>query len=151
TVRSVCRTRFACEGQLIEASVILTPMPINPGDSGGPVVNDDGELVGGVSGWLTEVRQVSYCIDVKEVRAFVAAARKLLLTPKTAADYHGRGLHYFDKGRYTRAVADFTQAIRLDPKHAPSYRSRGLSFLVNREYEKAVADFTQAIQLDPKD
>jgi tetratricopeptide (TPR) repeat protein len=150
TVRQVCHTRLACEDQMIEARVILTPMPVNPGDSGGPVVNDDGELVGVVSAWLTEVRQVSYCIDVKEVRGFVAAARKLL-SPATAAGYHARGLHYLGKGRYARAAADFTQAIRLDPKHAPSYRGRGISFLVTREYEKAVADFTRAIRLDPKD
>ncbi len=56
----------------IDCMILETDAPVNPGDSGGPVVNDRGELVGVVSHYLTRSRQVSGNIDLEEVRKFVS-------------------------------------------------------------------------------
>jgi S1-C subfamily serine protease len=59
--------------QRIKAWMIVTQAPINPGDSGGPLVNDACELVGVNSSGLTDVQQVNRCIDIREVKALLAA------------------------------------------------------------------------------
>lgn len=54
------------------AMVLETDAPVNPGDSGGPVVNDRGQLVAVVAHYLVAQRAVSGNIDVSEVRALLA-------------------------------------------------------------------------------
>jgi tetratricopeptide (TPR) repeat protein len=31
--------------------------------------------------------------------------------------YNGRGIAYYRKGEYDRAIADFTEALRIDPNY----------------------------------
>jgi S1-C subfamily serine protease len=59
----------------INCRIVETDSPINPGDSGGPVVNDRGEVIAVVSGWDTRVRNVTWTIDVSEVRGLVQEYR----------------------------------------------------------------------------
>ncbi|MGF1583079.1 MAG: serine protease [Gemmataceae bacterium] len=60
--------------------------PSNKGDSGGPVVNDDGEIVGmisqGTTGFLDVEQVVDYSVHLKEIRAFLDGKR----TYKTPAE-----------------------------------------------------------------
>lgn len=51
-----------------EAKVIETDSPTNPGDSGGPLLNDKGELVGVTQGGAINAQLVSTFIDVSEVK-----------------------------------------------------------------------------------
>src|SRR5262249_58039293 len=78
-VRQVCRARdgYTWQGETLAkgALVVVTQSPINEGDSGGPVLNDCGELVGVAAAvrWAGPVTSVA--IDVSEVKAFVEQAR----------------------------------------------------------------------------
>jgi S1-C subfamily serine protease len=54
--------------QLLDAFIMMTSCPSNPGDSGGPVVNDDGELVGIHSHHDGSQRLAAGEIDGREVR-----------------------------------------------------------------------------------
>ena len=56
----------------IDSMILESDAPLNHGDSGGPVMNDRGELVAVVSHGSSQQRQVSGNIDVEEVRKFVA-------------------------------------------------------------------------------
>ena len=58
-----------------DCMILETDAPTNAGDSGGPVLNDRGELVGVVSHYADRQRQVSGNIDLEEVRNFVAQHR----------------------------------------------------------------------------
>ncbi len=51
-----------------EAKVIETDSPTNPGDSGGPLLNDKGELVGVTQGGAVNAQLVSTFIDISEVK-----------------------------------------------------------------------------------
>ena len=73
-VRSVAPYTIKIETGTINATVIETQGPINRGDSGGPLVNDRGDLVGVVSAFNTQDRLVTWNIDVREVRTFLANA-----------------------------------------------------------------------------
>ncbi len=72
TVRQVYHKRFApATGQVVEAAVVETQSPINPGDSGGPVVNDRGRLVGIAAAHHRTAALVGICIEAGEVRALL--------------------------------------------------------------------------------
>src|SRR5207249_1567090 len=79
-VRQVYRKQFSTSGKdgkdsfKVDARVVETQSPVNSGDSGGPVVNDQGELVAVVQGHApdAQARLVSYFIDVSEVKALMA-------------------------------------------------------------------------------
>jgi hypothetical protein len=65
--------------------MIETQSPINDGDSGGAVVNDDGAVIGVVSFFKSDEQLVSYHVDVRELKLFLAQAAK-----KTAATENTR-------------------------------------------------------------
>jgi S1-C subfamily serine protease len=80
-VRQVNPTKFKARtsdgGALeVEALVVETQVPTNPGDSGGPVVNERGELVAITQSNDTKQRLVSYHIDAGELRAFLSASHR---------------------------------------------------------------------------
>jgi S1-C subfamily serine protease len=70
-----------------EAQVVETTSPVNPGDSGGPLLNGQGELVAVTQGGVSTQGTISYFIDVSEVRT-VLNAKKIRMTnnpPATVA------------------------------------------------------------------
>jgi S1-C subfamily serine protease len=70
-VRQVYHRTFRVDGNFtIRARVVETQSPVNEGDSGGPVVNDRGELVAVVQSTFNtnKVHLISVFIDVSEVR-----------------------------------------------------------------------------------
>jgi S1-C subfamily serine protease len=154
-VRTVVQRQITYKGgQTVHARVIETTSPINPGDSGGPVVNDAGELVGVTSGQLVPdeknfVSLMSFCIDVSEVRTFLEDTRSFV-NPTTAEELRKRGHYYLGKRRAALALADFDAAIKAEPKNADAYYGRGQAHKRGQAFEKALADYNQAIKLNPK-
>lgn len=138
------------------AYVLETQSGTNKGDSGGPVVNDRGELVGVVSGGIRFDRQgnpvqlIDWSIDVREVRRVLDRSR-ILLDPKSADDFVARGSRLAQRYRYVDAISDFTTALKLDPNSAAAYRERGLAFFFKGDHDTAIADFTQALKMNPID
>jgi len=65
------RLRCVIKGQTFDTQCLDTTSATNPGDSGGPMVNDRVELVAVVSGGEAEQRLVSHNIDLPEVRSFL--------------------------------------------------------------------------------
>ena len=75
TVRGRVARKPKLESGRLDCVVLETDAPTNKGDSGGPVLNDRGELVGVVSHSMTTQERVSGNIDLEEVRKFVARHR----------------------------------------------------------------------------
>jgi hypothetical protein len=76
-VRNVYRKKWKAElGKnkiaTFEAKVIETDSATNPGDSGGPLLNDKGELVGVTQGGASNAQLVSFFIDLSEVKQLLA-------------------------------------------------------------------------------
>jgi hypothetical protein len=72
--RSVYRSRIRGANGVANVRLVETQTPINPGDSGAPLVNDGGELVGVVKSLDDQSRLVSFNVDVSEVKAFLGVA-----------------------------------------------------------------------------
>jgi S1-C subfamily serine protease len=71
-VRSVFDRTWTAEGMAFQSRVIENQIPGNAGDSGGPVINDRGELVGIHHGETRGQNGLAYAIDVREIRRFLA-------------------------------------------------------------------------------
>jgi tetratricopeptide (TPR) repeat protein len=50
---------------------------------------------------------------------------------------------------FTRAIADYTEAIRLDTSNAAAYASRALVHARQGAHDRVIADIDRALQLDP--
>jgi len=71
TVRGRAKQEYRDSQGVRNAMVLETQSPVNPGDSGGPVVNARVELVGIVAAFDRRERLVSLNIDVAEARDFI--------------------------------------------------------------------------------
>lgn len=83
TVRSVYKKQFRTGAGDHEFNVVETQAPINTGDSGGPVVNHNGELVAISQAISPSARLVSYSVDVSEVKLFLTGPWKPAPLPVT--------------------------------------------------------------------
>ena len=62
-----------------------------------------------------------------------------------------RGIGYFTRGEFDRAIADLTLALRAEPNHEGALRVRGLAWLYAGRPKAAVDDFAAAVRLTPSD
>ena len=73
TVRAVYQKQWKAELEprkvvSFDAKVVETDSPTNPGDSGGPLLNDQGELIGVTEGGALNAQLLSTFVDVSEVK-----------------------------------------------------------------------------------
>lgn len=70
-VRQVYKKQFRTGAGEHEFRVVETQSPLNTGDSGGPVVDPDGKLIGIVQAISKKGSLISYCVDIEEVKEFL--------------------------------------------------------------------------------
>ncbi len=63
--------------------------------------------------------------------------------------YYNRGDAYRDRGEYSRAIADYDQALNLKPEYVDAYFDRGNAYLQKGEYDHAIADYDQVLKRKP--
>jgi serine protease Do len=51
-------------------------LQLNPGNSGGPVVNQQGELIGVISFLVEEIQAMSFAIGLPQIKAFIEEAKE---------------------------------------------------------------------------
>jgi hypothetical protein len=68
------------DGMVVDANVVETTSPVNPGDSGGPVLNDQGQLIALVQS--TGANDLSVCVDVRELSSFLQSGSKPKSDPR---------------------------------------------------------------------
>jgi tetratricopeptide (TPR) repeat protein len=147
--------------------------PTLPGMSGGPVLNEQGELIGiHGRGERAERLQNSLLRDdvailktefnyaipintfltlvpkVKNTLAFRTPSLSVPSAPK-ADDFFLQAYEKAKKGNYKGAIADYDQAISLSPKFVNAYIGRGVAHLALEDKKMSFSDFNKAVQLDP--
>ena len=60
--------------------------------------------------------------------------------PLSAKEYCNRGVSYFEKGQYDKAISDYNKALEIDPGFAKAILARGVAYYYKGEYDKASAD-----------
>jgi S1-C subfamily serine protease len=81
----VGRTLRTSTGQLIE-NVLQTDAPLNPGNSGGPLINTDGEVVGINTAIIGGAQGLSFAIDINMAKEI---AEQLIMHGKVTKAYLG--------------------------------------------------------------
>jgi Tfp pilus assembly protein PilF len=133
-----------------------------PGMSGGPVLNENGELVaihgqGERDGEQKTGRNLG--IVVERFGAVALAMGIQLDQPVTtpapssvanATDYYLAGVDKAYDQEYQEALTDLNQAISLDPNHVSAYAFRGLARTQLNDLAGAAVDLNKAVSLDPK-
>jgi tetratricopeptide (TPR) repeat protein len=150
TVRQVYRKEWRyASGPAHAGRVVETQSAINPGDSGGPVVNDAGDLVAVVAGRQREASLMSWFVAAAEVKEYLEEVRPLI-EPKTAEAFHRRGLRALNRGLAARAVEDLTEALRLEPQSADLLADRALAYRVRKDFDLALDDCNEALKQEPR-
>ncbi len=86
------------------------------------------------------------------IRVCTAAIRSEELSRRNLAiTFYNRGIAYFGKGEYDRAIRDYDAAIGLVANEAEFYGNRAGAYRMKGMYAEAVLDYTRAIRLDPAD
>jgi S1-C subfamily serine protease len=67
-----------------EATVIQTQTPLNPGNSGGPLLNDNLEIVG-VNSFIGEGEGLNYAVSAEDVKSFLARTEDRMVRTTNAA------------------------------------------------------------------
>lgn len=129
------------------ARTVEADMQTNQGNSGGPVVNQAGQLVAVVEGHMASARSVSMYVDVTEVLQFLDTAYALA-SPSTVEQFTQRGQQHYEAGRLDQALADFTSVLQMEQDNAFAMSSRGWIFYKRGDYQTALAAFDRAIQTD---
>ena len=62
--------------------------------------------------------------------------------------FSNRGLAYYNKKDYERAVQDYNHAIGLGLRDADLFYRRGLVYFENNDYNRAIQDFDEALKLN---
>lgn len=67
----------------------------------------------------------------------------------SALVFYKRGLGYYEKKDYDRAIDAYSQAIQLAPNYVVAFNDRGNVYLNKKDYERAIQDYNEAIRLRP--
>ena len=65
--------------------------------------------------------------------------------------FRSRGVAYYRRGDYDRALADLAESIRLAPSVAGLYGDQANVYYFKRDFSRAIAGYDKALQLDPND
>ena len=60
--------------------------------------------------------------------------------PDDTKAYYNRGIAYYKKREYGKAIAAFSEVIKREPAHSAAYYNRGNAYCDELDFEKAIVD-----------
>jgi tetratricopeptide (TPR) repeat protein len=93
---------------------------------------------------IAEQEQTTQAMTIMEVT--LTAHTSLGAYQRSYIGRFNHGTVCLQKGRYDRAIAEFTKCLKRSPGFAPAYVNRGLAYCYKGEYDMAISDFTEAIE-----
>ena len=149
SVRQLGKARLASAEEAKEVRVVIAQLPLSDGDSGGPVLDDRGRLIGVAGGKDAPQQLVGYLLDVREVKSFLDATRPLR-EPRTADEWLPRAALYARLHLWSQVVADCDAALKLDLKNVAVLVERARALLAKGDADRSIADCDAVLKIDPK-
>lgn len=124
-------------GEALKSRALLLQIPHQAASSGGPVVDDRGELVGMMAAKEGAQQQLGYAIAVKDLQAFVKIARPLF-APETGSEYLRRGKWLLAHGQFLAGDDALWNAL-IEPSDDAAIREGFDAYIQAREFRAARA------------
>ena len=146
----------------VNALLIQTTTPISHGNSGGPLLDMKGMVVGVNTMTFQPLggENLNFAVAAAEVPPLLWGKNKspspLPVDDAGQSTVNGvgrivrRAWAHVIAGELDEAIAECSEAIRLNPKDATAYWTRGDAYTKKGDYDTAIADYTEAIRLDPQ-
>jgi tetratricopeptide (TPR) repeat protein len=137
--------------------IIQITAPISHGNSGSPVFNLRGQVLGVVTVKVTNGQNINLAIAAARVGELRAGKLQPLaeLTVKTKGDVaetlYRSGLESLWLGNYDNAVGYFENAANKNPKRAEAWVQVGYCKVKQGKTQEAIRAYLQALQLKPED
>jgi S1-C subfamily serine protease len=150
SVRSVGKVTLRRDGGDDSVKVItsMLQLPHQGSASGGPVVNERGELIGVLASREGARQELAYAATPDEIREMLKSARPLC-KPESATEWHARALYLEHRGRGVAALAAHAEGAALAAKDSLILAARaralaegGHADLARKAIERAAA-FTE--------
>jgi S1-C subfamily serine protease/cytochrome c-type biogenesis protein CcmH/NrfG len=154
---------------------IQTSAPVSHGNSGGPLLSMDGNVVGVIT-WGVNLQQgenLNFAIPSDEVKSLLSSPQELVsfdavisahgastrsAPPSNASPDHKEAKSLIDSGlkainskEYEQAVHDFKAALAIDQENADSWHGLGIAHAFLGQIEESSIDFAQAVKYAPND
>lgn len=81
----------------------------------------------------------------KAIEIYSVILRRKPDLPIRSIIYNHRGMAYFFKSKYLKAIKDFSRAIDYDNKNYRAFNNRGKTYRYLKEYELALKDFNHSL------
>lgn len=137
--------------------IIQITAPISHGNSGSPVFNLKGQVVGVVTIKVTNGQNINLAIGAARVRQLRPGKRRLLAEVAVrekngdlAESLYKTGLDSLWLGNFDSAVGYFENAVNKDPLRADAWVQVGYCKVKQGKNEEAIKAYQQAAQLRPE-
>jgi Flp pilus assembly protein TadD len=127
---------------------IQTTAPISPGSSGGPLLNEMGEVIGVTTSSVSAAQNINFATainEVKKVREGFGARTDI----EKAVQAYLTGVLYMNKQEYANAEKSLARATRLDPKNVDAWLDLGSVYYSLRQRDKEGDAYQKAVSLQP--
>ncbi len=137
--------------------IIQITAPISHGNSGSPVFNLRGQVLGVVTVKVTNGQNINLAIAAARVGQLRAGALRPLseLSQKPKGDVaeaaYRSGLESLWLGNYDNAVGYFENAVNKNPKRADAWVKVGYCKVKQGKNQEAIRAYLEALQLKPED
>jgi Trypsin-like peptidase domain/Tetratricopeptide repeat len=138
--------------RLTDSGWIQYTAPTNPGNSGGPLLNEDGDVLGIVQSRApdntpgTFASGIYFAVSASKIQNFLATVRHVPISIKQESTYIANGLVQMRKGNYRQAIENYNQAIQLNYYSSAAYLNRAYIQTLLKNNLLALEDYTRAIQ-----
>ena len=128
--------------------------PVSPGNSGGPLINPQGQAVGIVTSQLARGQNINFALAINEIKPYITATPKMtfkeFVDAVSQADYYiMQGNKYLFQHSFDQAIIYFQKALEISPNDPLTYCDLGSAYNGLAQPQEAMTYFQKAIQMYP--
>ncbi|WP_372682342.1 tetratricopeptide repeat protein [Desulfosarcina sp.] len=143
----------------VGGKVFQLTAPISRGSSGGPVINQDGKVVGVVTFQVARGQNLNFAVSVDALEMLTDEASQPSITewtirdssqgPALAAALCSKGSRLTIQGEYEEALTYFKRAAEASPDDPEAWYGLGSCYVGLDQQEEAIAAYKRPIEQDP--